>query len=154
MENYVTIASSLVLLQVYKTFVRSKLEYGCVVWHSSLSEKNKKDLERVQKCAFKIILKLDYESYEHALRELKMDSLDDRRRKLCLRFAENCLKSWTRNMFPLNQSNHIMEKRSREKFKDVRCNTERFRKSVLPYMRKILNKDYSEKKKILGNLIN
>ena len=57
-------------------------------------------------------------------------------------------------MFPLNQSNHIMEKRSREKFKDVRCNTERFRKSALPYMRKILNKDYSEKKKILGNLIN
>ena len=142
------------LLQVYKTFVRSKLEYGCVVWHSSLSEKNKKDLERVQKCAFKIILKLDYESYEHALRELKMDSLDDRRRKLCLRFAENCLKSRTRNMFPLNQSNHIMEKRSKEKFKDVRCNTERFRKSALPYMRKILNKDYSEKKKILGNLIN
>ena len=37
--------------------IRSKIEQSAVVWHSSLTKKNKRDLERVQKSALKIILK-------------------------------------------------------------------------------------------------
>ena len=41
------------LIQIYKTFIRSKLEYSCTVWHSSLTKTNESDIERVQKAAVK-----------------------------------------------------------------------------------------------------
>ena len=47
--------------------IRSKLEQSAVVWHNSLTQKNKKDLERVQKSALKIILRDKYINYENAL---------------------------------------------------------------------------------------
>ena len=28
------------LLHIYKTFIRSRLEYSCVVWHNSLTKEN------------------------------------------------------------------------------------------------------------------
>ena len=40
-----------------------------MVWHSGLTEKNKRDLERVQKSALKIILKDRYIKYKNALDE-------------------------------------------------------------------------------------
>ena len=45
------------LKNVYILFVRSILEQSATVWHSSLTQENKEDLERVQKSAFKVILK-------------------------------------------------------------------------------------------------
>ena len=41
------------LIQIYKTFIRSKLEYSCTVWHSSLTKTNESDIEMVQKAAVK-----------------------------------------------------------------------------------------------------
>ena len=45
------------LKMIYMLQIRSKIEQSAVVWHSSLTKKNKRDLERVQKSALKIILK-------------------------------------------------------------------------------------------------
>ena len=55
------------LRNIYILYVRSILEQSCVVWHSSLTEENKKDLERVQKSAVKIMLGKKYQDYESAL---------------------------------------------------------------------------------------
>ena len=44
------------LTNIYILFVRSILEQSATVWHSSLSQENSNDLERVQKSATKIIL--------------------------------------------------------------------------------------------------
>ena len=55
-----------------------------MVWHSGLTDKNKRNLERVQKSALKIILKEKYIDYKNALSVMKMDSLEVRREKLCL----------------------------------------------------------------------
>ena len=79
------------LIQIYKTFIRSKLEYSCTVWHSSLTKTNESDIERVQKAAVKLILKEKYDGYENSLRLLNLDSLYERREKLCLRIAKRCL---------------------------------------------------------------
>ena len=46
------------LKQIYKTFIRCNLEFSSNVWHSSLTEENRQDLERVQKAALKVILKI------------------------------------------------------------------------------------------------
>ena len=33
------------LLQIYKSFIRSRLEFSCVVWNSILSKENVQDIE-------------------------------------------------------------------------------------------------------------
>jgi hypothetical protein len=76
------------LKNIYFLFVRSQLEQSTVVWHSSLTEDNKHDLECVQKSAVKIILGEKYKSYQQALSELRIDTLDMRRENLCIRFAK------------------------------------------------------------------
>ena len=48
-------ASKQELKIIYFAYVRSQLEKSATVWHSSLTEENKKDLERVQKTAIKIL---------------------------------------------------------------------------------------------------
>ena len=86
------------LLVIYKTFVRSKLEQSATVWHSSLSQGNVIDLERVQKSAVKIILKEHYSDYESALLKLDLQSLYERREILCYKFVKKGLHS-LRNCF-------------------------------------------------------
>ena len=44
------------LKNVYLTFIRSVLEQSAVVWHTSLTKKNRNDLERVQKVDVRIIM--------------------------------------------------------------------------------------------------
>ena len=72
--------------------VRSKLEQSAAVWHSSLTKNNSSDLERVQKCALKVILGEKYLNYKNALEMVKLDSLEERREKLCLKLAKQCLR--------------------------------------------------------------
>ena len=79
-------------MTVYKMFIRSILEQSCPVWHSSLTDENREDLERVQKTSLKIILGPKYNNYEKALNLLELESLQDRRESLCLRFAQKCVK--------------------------------------------------------------
>ena len=52
------------LKDIFILFIRSQLEQSAVVWHSSLTEKNKNDLERVKKSALKIIMGDKYKSYK------------------------------------------------------------------------------------------
>ena len=53
---------------VYFLFVRSLLEQSATLWHSSLTEENSNDLERVQKSAVKVILGTKYKKYEKILK--------------------------------------------------------------------------------------
>ena len=90
------------LKNIYVLFIRSQLEQSAVVWHSSLTEKNKNDLERVQKSAFKIILGDRYKSYKKSLIELDLATLEERRESLCLNFALKAMgNEKTKHMFPL-----------------------------------------------------
>ena len=71
-----------------------------------------------------------------------MESLEDRRTRLCLKFAKNCLKNEKlKQLFPLSGKNHGMKTRLREKFKVHHANTERYRKSAIPYMQNLLNNE-------------
>ena len=89
---------------IYILFVRSLLEQSATVWHSSLTSQNKADLERVQKSAFRIILKNEYNSYQQALSQLSLDSLDDRREELCLKFALKAQKNEKmKDLFPIKK---------------------------------------------------
>ena len=69
---------------IYIQYIRSILEQSCVVWHSSLTQENCDDLERIQKSAIRIILGKYYLNYEEGLKKVGIESLEDRRINLCM----------------------------------------------------------------------
>ena len=120
--------------------IRSKLDQSAVVWHSSLSQKNRNDLERIQKSAVRCILGNNYKGYDDALEKLGLVTLEERREQMCLKFAKQCLKlDKMKCLFAKNQSYHAMQKRYPEYYKVFRAQTERFRKSAIRSMIKLLN---------------
>ena len=132
------------LKQIYILFVRSILEQSSVVWHSSLTQENKSDLERVQKSAVKIILGDSYRGYKNALNVLNLQSLDERREELCLKFAKKCTRHpKLKGMFPKNIKEHTMSLRTSEKYKVEKTSTERYKNSPVVYMQRLLNSNES-----------
>ena len=63
------------LLDVYQKEVRSILEYAVPVWHSSITTQQSKQIEKIQKVAFKIILGDSYINYNVACTLLSMEPL-------------------------------------------------------------------------------
>ena len=63
------------LKAIYLTYIRSIIEQSSVVWHSSLTKRNRNDLERVQKAAAKVIMGKNYTTYKNALKFLRMTIL-------------------------------------------------------------------------------
>ena len=79
-------------------------------------------------------------NYENALNIIKLDTLKYRREKLCLAFAQKCLKNKKmKYLFPPNNKVHIMETRDMEHFKVFHANTERFKNGPIIYMQNLLN---------------
>ena len=106
-------------------------------------------LERLQKCAFRIILKNSYESFENALKVMNMDTLDKRREKLCLRFAKSCLRhDRMRSMFPMKRTSHSMNKRNTEKIN--KAITNRYKNSSIPYVQILLNDNEKDLQRVIG----
>ena len=129
------------MLTAYKTFIRSILEQSCVIWHSSLSQEDREGLERVQKNAFRNILKDSFENYEQSLSCLKMDTLFVRREKLLYSFGKKCQTlEQTKELFPMNEKHYSMNTRHHEEYKVLHTNTERFKNSTVPYIQRMLNR--------------
>ena len=136
---------------IYVLFIRSLLEQSCQTWHSSLTQENIDDLERVQKSACKVMIKDNYKNYAEALNVLEMDNLSNRREQLCLQHAQKCTKHpKLQHLFPLNEKNHQMETRDAEKFKVQFANTARLQNSSIIYMQKLLNEN-EEKTRLYEN---
>ena len=126
------------LIQIYILYIRSVVEQSAVLWHNSITAGEQNDIERVQKVALKIILKDNYVGYEEALKETCLESLHDRRRKLCQGFARKCVKSEKMaHMFPLNENS--ANTRRPEKYHVTSATTDRLANSAIPYMQRLLN---------------
>ena len=122
------------LFNVYVLFIRSVLEYCCVVWHSRLTQEQSASLERVQKTCMKVILGEMYISYESALEMSGLETLEARRTQRCLKFAKKCLRNPRHSgMFPLNQHGR------KEKYVVNFARTETYKRSSVPYMQRLLN---------------
>ena len=121
------------LLDIYKLFCRSVLEYGAPVWTCSLSPGNKRDIERIQKNAFRIIF--GCKDYVDCLEEEEEDTLEVRREKLCMNFAESCLKD---EKFSNWFSKGVCT-RKKTNFIEPDAKTKRYRNSAIPYLTRLLN---------------
>ena len=134
------------LKDIYILYIRSILEKSATVWHSSLTEENKNDLERVQKSAFKIILGEQYKTYSNALQKLQLETLNLRRENLCLSFAIKASKNPKfQNLFPRNENSNKTDTRYPDKFKVQHANTERLKCSTVIFMQNLLNEHFKFK---------
>ena len=66
------------LIYIYKQFIRSKLEYCSVVFHSSLTIQQSHSLERCQAVCLRVILMDMYVLYSSALEMSGLSRLSDR----------------------------------------------------------------------------
>ena len=134
------------LKTVYLSFIRSLCEQSSCVWNSSLTVENEDDSERIQKIAFKIILKDNYINYQNALNILELDTLKERRDQLCLQFAKKCLSNEKmKNLFPPNNRSHMMKPRNYENFQVLHANTVRMKKSPVIFMQTLLNNEVRQR---------
>ena len=136
------------LLSCYKTYVIPIVMYGCPVWHPSLTEKDRSQLETIQTRACKIILGSNYKNYEESLSELRLPTLDERRHETLMKFGADILKSPThRDILPRFTSVTHAHKTRVATFKEgkelLECppthSTTRFLNSFVPYFVKQYN---------------
>ena len=133
------------MINIYILYIRSITEQSCVVWHSSLTEEQGLEIERIQKVALRIILQEKYEHYQHALFLTNLEPLFSRRKSLCLRFAKSCLKSEKNcDMFPMKKK--TVNTRPNEKYFVTPALTNRLAKSSIPYMQRLLNEEFAQNK--------
>jgi hypothetical protein len=136
------------LLDVYKLFIRSLMEYCAVVWHSRLTLEQSDKLERVQKISLKVILGEDYDSYDAALKLCNLETLFDRRGERCMSFAKRCIKHpVNKRLFPLNRDKHDLHDETRERFTVNFARGEALKTSTIPYLQRMLNSDHTQSKK-------
>ena len=129
------------------------MEHSAVPWHFGLSDKNRAKLERVQKSALKVILGKRYTTYSDALDKLNIESLEDRRKSLCLKFAKKCLQvEKLKKLFPRNVKKHNMLKKGSEFVKVNRSLTQRYRNSAIPQMQRMLNLHEKQRQKIMKEI--
>ena len=132
------------LAVIYKGYVRPLLEYGDVVWGSSLTCDQGTTLEKVQRRACKIMLGKKYSSYTDAVEKCGLDTLSERRKNHSKKFAKSlpdCNRTSTL-MPPTRQSVHGRELRNSNSISLLPCRTERFRKSPIPYFTDLLNNKF------------
>ena len=80
------------IVDTYVKEIRSLLELAVPVWHSGLTMKQSRDIERVQKTAFYIIFGESYMDYNVACTLAELEPLDCRREQICLKFAKKDFK--------------------------------------------------------------
>ena len=115
------------LLDVYFKQIRSILEYAVAVWHPALTGEDRLRIERVHKCALSII------------KQLKLDTLFSRRQNLCKKFAKKSLKhAKFSKWFKPNRKVTITRQKPR-KFCELIARTDRFQKSSIGFLTRLLN---------------
>ena len=130
------------LTDFYMKEVRVHLELAVPVWHSGLSQKLSRDIERVQKIAINIILGDHSLPYEQSCTKLGLKPLYIRRSQLCEKFAvKTALKSRHKDLFQIKNSvNNTHDTRNKKnKYSEHMCRTQRFYNSPLPYLTRMLN---------------
>ena len=127
------------IFDVYCKEVRSLLEMAVPVWHSSLTKLESKQIEKIQKMAFKIILGEHYINYEVACTILGVEPLYLRRTQLCYKFSRKDLKK-SNTLFTKNHQTTVTRSKP-NLVKEYKCRTSRYEKSSIPYLSKLLNNE-------------
>ena len=140
-------ASSQVLVDIYFKQCRSVLELAVPVWEPNLTKSEVTQLERIQKTACAIILGRKYTTYKEALEILNVQTLEARRKDICLNFGKKALKSdkfQTWFSFKKEEESVVKTRNTKPnlKLKPVVFRTQRFEKSPIAHLTNMLNNHY------------
>ena len=131
------------LIEVLQQQIISICEVGVPFWGPMITLTESNMLERCMKTGLHIILQEEYISYEEALKNTNMKSLRARRMNLITKFAKKALKSERfQEWFVEEEPNFGMITRNKEPkklLKAVKCRTQRYERSSLPFMTKLLS---------------
>ena len=123
------------LMDTYFKQVRTILEYCVPVWHPGLTKSQSDQLERVQNISMRLILGEKYTSSKRARKTLKLDTLNLRRRDICLKFGLKAQQHPNHtNWFQTNENFNKNRRIPQTKLKEVFCRTERYKNSTIPYL--------------------
>ena len=130
------------MLRVWVSYLRPICEYAAPLWHSSISVAESSKIESIQKRALRIILGGDFTCYSDALESLKIPSMYQRRKSLCLKFGNSILASPKfRYLLPdFRAPDHVLRGFNRPLVREIKCNQTRYYKSTIPYLARELNK--------------
>lgn len=117
------------LVSIYTGYIRPTLEFAAPAWHSSLTQDQSDDLERIQQRACRTILG-GYSSYTEALQTLSLPRLHERQTQFCSDFTVSLLNSHFRDWLPPEQ---ITVTRSLNKLTMLKSRTEWYMRSPIPY---------------------
>ena len=124
------------LVMVYKSTVRSVIEFTAVVYHPMLTNEQSDELERLQMQALKCIYGLQF-SYRVLLQMSGLETLKKRREEMCDKFAQKCLEGKFKHWFPKKEGREGL--RGGKIYVEEYARTERLKNSPIYYMRRRLN---------------
>ena len=127
-------ANTEALLEIYLKQVRCILELAVPVWNGSISLEGN--------CALHIILGKNYLSYENALSVLCLESLEDRRASICLKFALKAEKHLKFKSWFKSNPKFMKSRTNQPKYIPVRISTARIERSPIGYLTDIVNTHY------------
>ena len=126
------------LVEMYKLFVRQSLEFASPLWSNALTQQNINKIERIQAQVTDLILGPNKFSYMERLRELDLSDLQRRRNVLANNICKKMIKDDRfKFLFPQRQSGT----RSKKKYIEPLCKTNRMKHSAIPYFIQMLNND-------------
>ena len=121
---------------------RRVLEYASPAFFCRLTQDQCKQIENCQIKAFSIILQDQFKNYENALTVLDQEKLSERRLSAALNFGEKSANNPRHSdMFPRNEGTKETSRNWRP-FKEYFCKTERYYKSSLPTIARMMNEKY------------
>ena len=131
------------LKNVYCTVIRSILEYSAVTFGPMLAQYQKNRLESVQKKCLKAIYGFDL-TYEELLEKAELETLEVRRKKAIMKFAEKTSRNpQFAHWFPRNENR--TSKRAGKLYEEMYAKSDRLYFSPLYTMRRMLNNSPSNR---------
>lgn len=128
------------LKSIFTIFILPKLAYASPAWSSSLSLTQQRQLERVQKRACRVILGDSYTTYEEALTTLELTTLSERHLHILRQFGTRLLTHPRhRQLLPEENPRPRHAVRHHNKIKPIRAVTDRYKKSAVPTIVKLIN---------------
>ena len=133
------------LKEMYTKQIRCLLELAAPAWHGAITMEERTNLERIQKSAAHIILGEDYLSYKCAPKALNLDSLENRRDKLCLNFVRKAEKHQKFQKWFKPRVCNQNTRQEKTKYFPVKAKHSRLDKSPISVLTMILNKYHRRK---------
>jgi hypothetical protein len=132
------------LVEVLKQQIVSICEFGAAYWGCMITKQESNMLERCLKTGLHIIFQDQYISFSHCLQLAKISSLKNRRLSIIARFSKNAQKNpkykkWFCASEEPPEGARTRQAGSRPLLKPVQCRTQRFERSPLPVMTRLLS---------------